>query len=74
MAVFWLSASAAWANGVIGMKNAVPEGDDSNWLFTSKDSVCGKNGASYINGGIKDCTVGSVGSYGGANASVVSIS
>jgi len=71
IAVFWLSASAAWANGVIGLKSAT---DDSTWIHGSKFSPCqkGANGA-YINSNIQECDreEDQTGSFGGANASVI---
>ena len=39
MAVFWLSASAAWANGVINMKH---QADPNNWIFNVSTSICKK--------------------------------
>lgn len=70
VAVFWLSASAAWANGVLGLKGAANE----TWLFSSSLSPCQKNvDGSYILTDIKDCSQGEnqMGSFGGANAAVL---
>ena len=71
VAVFWLSASAAWANGVLGLKGAA----DETWLTSSPKSPCQKdsNGAYMLD--IKECSQGDdqKGSFGGANASVVSL-
>ena len=71
--MFWLSASAAWANGVIGLKSAT---DDSSWIHDSKLSTCQKQpNGEYVNQNIKECDreEDQTGSFGGANASVVSI-
>ena len=70
--MFWLSASAAWANGVIGLKSAT---DDSSWIHDSKLSACQKINNKYVSPGIKECDreADQTGSFGGANASVVSI-
>ena len=72
IAVFWLSASAAWANGVIGLKSAT---DDSSWIHSSNLSTCQKINDKYVHPGIKECgrEEDQTGSFGGANASVVSI-
>ena len=70
--MFWLSASAAWANGVIGLKSAT---DDSTWIHGSQFSPCQKNpNGGYINSKIQECDreEDQTGSFGGANASVVS--
>ena len=69
VAVFWLAASAAWANGVIGLKNAAAS---ENWLFISEYSVCHKGVGGFDKPGVHHCVGGVNGSYGGANASVVS--
>ena len=72
MAVFWLSASAAWANGVLGLKSAA----DETWLTSSTHSPCQKkDDGSYFLSDIKECSQGEdqKGSFGGANASVVSL-
>lgn len=69
VAVFWLAASAAWANGVIGLKNAAAS---ENWLFDSKYSVCHKGTNGYDKPRVDHCDIGFNGSYGGANASIVS--
>ena len=68
VAVFWLSASAAWANGVVSLKNATGE----SWLLTSELSPCKKTGDVFSRG-IQYCEHTSDGSFGGANASIVSI-
>ena len=69
VAVFWLSASAAWANGLSGMKSVL-EGD---WVY-DEDSVCEKtSGGTYAIAAVKDCDVKYEGSFGGANVSVVRI-
>jgi len=70
IAVFWLSASAAWANGVIGLKSAT---DDSSWIHSSNLSTCQKINDKYVHPGIKECgrEEDQTGSFGGANASVL---
>ena len=71
VAVFWLSASAAWANGVLGLKAA----SDETWLSSSKFSPCQKNDdGNYKLSDITSCSQedNQRGSFGGANASVVS--
>jgi hypothetical protein len=70
VAVFWLSASAAWANGVLGLKSAA----DETWLTSSTHSPCQKKeDGSYFLSDIKECSQGEdeKGSFGGANASVL---
>jgi len=69
VAVFWLSASAAWANGVIGLKNAT----DESWIYTSPMSPCQKTGDIYVDSKVTECsqTDEQKGSYGGANASIL---
>jgi len=68
VAVFWLSASAAWANGVLGLKSA----SDETWLSSSALSPCQKNGNTYVLQ-IQECSqkADQKGSFGGANASVL---
>lgn len=67
VAVFWLSASAAWANGVVGLKSAT----DNTWLYTSSLSPCQKIGDEYVTKTIDSCVQTNRGSFGGANASVM---
>jgi hypothetical protein len=68
MAVFWLSASAAWANGLIAMKS-VMAGD---WIFTDKNSACFKTAENRpFNTSVASCSVDYMGSYSGANVSVI---
>ena len=71
VAVFWLSASAAWANGVLGLKGAA----DETWLTSSSKSPCQKDSTGYIMTDITECSQedDQKGSFGGANASVVSL-
>ena len=69
IAVFWLSASAAWANGLTGMKSVL----GGDWIF-AKDtgSVCERTEAEdYAVAAVKSCKVVYDGSFGGANVSVV---
>jgi len=69
VAVFWLSASAAWANGVVSLKSAT----DDTWLFTSALSPCQKNETtgSFLQQTIESCDQNNRGSFGGANASIM---
>jgi len=67
LAVFWLAASAAWANGVINMKYAA---NPDNWIFGS-DSICERNNENYINTGVDRCTVIERGSFQKANISII---
>lgn len=67
VAVFWLSASAAWANGVISLKTAA---DTEDWLTTTNVTVCFQKDGHYTSK-IKSCTPISSGSWGGANASIL---
>ena len=70
MAVFWLSASAAWANGVIGMKYAA---NPENWIFTSSSSICKKADKKPISTAVNNCVAVSAGHFAKANVSIVSI-
>ena len=70
MAVFWLSASAAWANGVINMKYAA---DPDSWLFNDASSLCERTSKdTYVNTEVKSCTVDFTGNFNKANISIVS--
>jgi hypothetical protein len=70
MAVFWLSASAAWANGVINMKYAA---DPDSWLFKDASSMCEQTTQdTYVNTEVKSCTVDFTGNFNKANISIVS--
>jgi len=69
VAVFWLSASAAWANGVINMKFA---SNPDNWLFKSKSSICYLNeNNTYALTAIKQCEVVTRGVFAKANVSII---
>ena len=71
MAVFWLSASAAWANGVIGMKY---EANPDNWIFSSGSSVCDlADTKKPVKTFVKRCVTVSAGHFAKANVSIVSI-
>ena len=72
MAVFWLSASAAWANGVVGMKYAA---NPDNWIFTSKSSICklAEGTQNPVKTIVKKCVTVSAGHFAKANVSIVSI-
>ena len=70
IAVFWLSASAAWANGLTGLKNI----SEADWIFKTKTHPCYKTHAgTYIFNYIKSCEIvpSLAHSYAGANISVV---
>jgi len=69
IAVFWLSASAAWANGVITLKAVA---DPNSWIFVSKLSICQRDASQkFVTQGVTDCAVTFTGTFGGANASVI---
>ena len=68
--MFWLSASAAWANGVITLKTVA---DPETWIYASSRSICEKNASGgFKDKFVKDCIVKFTGKFGGANGSVVS--
>jgi len=67
LAVFWLAASAAWANGVINMKYAA---NPDNWIFGS-GSICERNNENYINTDVDSCSVIERGSFQKANISII---
>jgi len=70
VAVFWLSASAAWANGVVGMKYAA---DPDNWIFTSKSSICYLASATGkpVKTIVTKCVKVSAGHFAKANVSII---
>jgi len=69
MAVFWLSASAAWANGVINMKYAA---DPDSWLFNDASSMCEQSSVkTFVNTEVKSCTVDFTGNFNKANISII---
>jgi len=69
LAVFWLSASAAWANGVINMKFA---SDPNNWLFDEEDSICYRASTGKpVSTLVTDCTVKFFGNFKKANVSII---
>jgi len=69
VAIFWLSASAAWANGVINMKYAA---NPNNWLFQDKDSICLKTSeGTFQYTDVTDCSVDYLGNYKKANISII---
>jgi len=68
VAVFWLSASAAWANGVINMKYAA---NPNNFLFNDKMSICQQQNNGYVVTNVKKCTVDFLGNFKKANVSVI---
>lgn len=59
VAVFWLSASAAWANGLSGMKSII----GGQWIFADENSVCHETP--------QVCTIVPGAGFAGANISVV---
>lgn len=72
LAVFWLSSSAAWANGLTQIK-WVSASDASNpWLWV-RENVCGKSTAgTYVHTQIRECVVdATVTSYTGGHVSVI---
>jgi len=69
VAIFWLSASAAWANGVINMKYAANPND---WLFNDDESICKKNSnGTFQYTDVTDCSVEFEGNYKKANVSII---
>lgn len=66
IAVFWLSASAAWANGLNGIKGVY----EGKWI-EGQGSICEKEGDSLTETSVASCKVTDTGSYKGANVSVV---
>eukprot|EP00093_Oithona_nana_P009621 09621.XXX_359920_361432_1 [CDS] Oithona nana genome sequencing. len=68
LAIFWLAASAAWANGVINMKYAA---NPDNWIFDSSDSICQRDNGNYINTNVDKCNVVERGSFQKANISII---
>ena len=74
VAVFWLSASAAWADGVITMKLVA---DPASWIFGKNElhqSICAKSKDDvYANTAVKVCNVVFAGKFTGANVSIVSL-
>jgi len=69
VAVFWLSASAAWANGVVGMKY---EANPDNWIFSSPTSVCHlADTKKPVKTFVKRCVTVSAGHFAKANVSII---
>lgn len=64
VAVFWLSASAAWANGVSNLKYVA---NPDNWLL--ERPICKE--PTIDEWGVERCDINDRGHFGGANASVV---
>ena len=69
VAIFWLSASAAWANGVINMKYAA---NPNNWLFEEGDSICERQDGNFVVTSVTGCDIKYTGNYKKANISIVS--
>lgn len=69
VAVFWLAASAAWANGVIGMKYAA---NPETWIFGSVNSICQQTDHhTYVNTVVNSCKVNFHGTFAEANVSII---
>jgi len=72
LALFWLAGSAAWANGLGGMKDV---SDPDNWIFNSKNdnaAICFKTtSGTYLYPKIGECNTTNRGHFGGANVSVL---
>eukprot|EP00092_Neocalanus_flemingeri_P033349 GFUD01036264.1.p1 GENE.GFUD01036264.1~~GFUD01036264.1.p1 ORF type:complete len:288 (+),score=88.33 GFUD01036264.1:45-866(+) len=74
LAMFWLAGSAAWANGLTGLKLV---SDPDNWIWTHHfeyAAICFKtthNPPTYLYPKIKECVTTSRGHFGGANVSVL---
>ena len=73
MAVFWLAASSAWANGVVNMKSVA---DPTSWIYKAGDlapSICEKaSNGNFKNTVVKDCVAKFTGNFAKANVSIVS--
>ncbi|XP_040565789.1 synaptophysin isoform X2 [Lepeophtheirus salmonis] len=68
IAVFWLSASAAWTNGLITLKWIA----SAEWIFTSNKHPCGQTSTgTYILTKIKECIIEDKGHFVGANISAL---
>jgi hypothetical protein len=67
---FFLAGSSAWAHGLSGLKYS---SDPSTWIFQSNDAlICKKTEAnSYVQTAVKRCIPTSVGTFAGANVSVL---
>jgi len=68
VAIFWLSASAAWANGVINMKYAA---NPNNWLFEEGDSICERQDGNFVVTSVTGCDIKYTGNYKKANISII---
>ena len=69
LAMFWLAAAAAWANGLTGLKFAC---DAGNWLRRSgHGGVCTESTNGYlVVDRVASCNAVSTGSFAGANGAV----
>jgi len=72
VAVFWLAASSAWANGVVNMKYVA---DPTSWIYKHGDmapSICEKaaNGQ-FKNTVVKECVAKFTGNFAKANVSII---
>jgi len=74
LAMFWLAGSAAWANGLSGLKQV---SDTDNWMWSSHyeyAAICYRTNHSpptYLYPKIGECMATSRGHFGGANVSVL---
>jgi len=70
LAMFWLAGSAAWANGLSGLKFAC---NPDNWLYRSDyGGVCAKASNNVLKfSKIDSCNTLSAGSFAGANGAVL---
>lgn len=72
VAVFWLSASSAWANGVINMKWIA---NPQNWIYGSgviSQSICEKNpNGQFVSTLVKNCEATFMGNFAKANVSII---
>jgi len=69
IAVFWLAGSSAWANSLNGLKNAA---NPNSWVMSNEiggPCYSSKNGP--IATVVEKCTATYMGSFGGANVSVI---
>jgi len=68
---FFLAAASAWGHGLSGLKNS---SDPNSWIFNSEDAlICKKNkdNNGYVNLAVVDCIATKLGTFAGANVSVL---
>lgn len=72
VAIFWLAASASWANAVINMKYTA---DPTHWIFRNTDkenSICSKQADDkYVYTAVRNCESTFGGKFTEANVSVI---